>query len=311
MNALKDYWTRVGLRLEAFFARNATLRYIYSLAHGMSRDDVAVHASAMTFDIFLSLIPMFALAGWLLGLLLSNNPEALGYVSQLLDVTPFQVHQVIQAQLSRFSELAPLVLLGSLYIASGAFHTAMNVFEHATNARRRTWWLKRALSLACVIAAILALGLSGVVGVLLSGGPTRTVLALLGPNTIPGLARVVTYGVAFVVATIFLAGFFRIAVHHPARKRHVWPGALLTVTIGSVVSWGFAEYLRTLARYTLYYGSLATVAVTLVWLYLWCLALLVGVELNAQLENEERRRLPRASVPPPRLPSSQPPPPLF
>ena len=41
---------------------------------------------------------------------------------------------------------------------------------------------------------------------------------------------------------------------------------------------------RTLARYALYYGSLAAVAVLLLWLWLLCAALLVGAELNAQLE---------------------------
>jgi membrane protein len=101
------------------------------------------------------------------------------------------------------------------------------------------------------------------------------------------------------MGTAFLAGFFRIAVVHRGRKRHVWRGAALTVGVGLLVSWGFAQYLRTLARYTLYYGSLATVAMTLFWVYLWSVALLVGMELNAQLEQEERRHMPRPSSRPP------------
>jgi membrane protein len=39
-----------------------------------------------------------------------------------------------------------------------------------------------------------------------------------------------------------------------------------------------------LGRYTLYYGSVAAVAVLLVWLYLTSWSLLIGAELNAQLE---------------------------
>ena len=306
------YLRKIGIWIENLFAKTALSRGLYSVAHGMTRDDVAVHASAMTFDLFLSLIPMLALSGWLLTLLLKNNPAALGYVSDLLDATPRQVHLVMELQFGRFAAgVAPFAILIALYLASGAFHTAMNVFEHATGARRRTWWTKRAIAIGSVLAAIVTLALTGLVGMVLGGGPTHTVQAILGPDTVPGLARYVTYSVAFASATAFLAAFFRIAIYHPDLKRYVWPGALVTVGIGTIVSWGFAMYLRTLARYTLYYGSLATVAVTLVWLYLWCVALLIGVELNAQLENEDRRRLPRASVPPSMLLGNKPPPPQF
>lgn len=306
------YLRRTGVWLENLLSKTAISRGLYSVAHGMTRDEVAVHASAMTFDLFLSLIPMLALSGWLLTLLLQNNPAALGYVSELLNVTPYQVHQVMEVQFGRFAAgVAPFAVLIALYLASGAFHTAMNVFERATGAKRRSWWVKRAIALGCVLAAIVTLALTGIVGMVLGGGPTQTVIAILGPDTVPGLARYVTYSLAFVSATAFLAGFFRVAIHHPDLKRHVWPGAFVTIGIGTVVSWGFAMYLQTLARYTIYYGSLATVAVTLVWLYLWCVALLLGVELNAQLENEDRRRLPRSSVPPSMLLGDGPLPPEF
>lgn len=302
---------RLGVRVEVLLARTGVSRWFYSIARGMSRDDVAVHASAMTFDLFLSLLPMLALSGFLLKVLLQQNPAALLYVSELLNVTPNQVHRVLQVELGRFSAgVAPFAVLVTLYLASGAFHSAMNVFESATDARRRSWWTKRAIAIGCVLFAIATLAIVGVLGVWLSGGLAPTLSALLGPERVPGVAQIGTYIAAFVAATAFLALFFRIAIHNPDLKRHVWPGALLTVTIGTIVSWGFAMYLQTLARYTLYYGSLATVAVTLVWLYLWCLALLVGVELNAQLENADRRRLPRTSIPPSMF-QPEPPPPHF
>jgi membrane protein len=293
-------FARTAAHVEAFFARGALLRFTYSLAHGMNRDGVAVHASAMAFDLFLSLIPLLALAGWLLSWLLRESPQALLSVSALFDSTPGQVHLVLQTHFGRFTGgVAPLAALVSVYMASNAFHTAMGVFEHATGAQRRSWWLKRAIALGCVLAFILTLALTGMVAVALAGGPSRVLLAVLGPASIPALARYVAYLVGTVMATVFLAAFFRIAVDHPNRRRHVWRGAALTVALGLLVSWGFTQYLSTLARYSLYYGSLATVIMTLFWVYLWCIALLVGMELNAQLEQEERRRMPRPSQRPP------------
>ncbi|MBN2194308.1 MAG: YihY/virulence factor BrkB family protein [Polyangiaceae bacterium] len=293
-------FSRAGARVEGFFARSAFLRFSYSLAHGMNRDGVAVHASAMAFDLFLSLIPLLALAGWALAALLRESPEALQFVSALMDSTPIQVHLILQTHFGRFKGgIAPLAAVVAVYMASNAFHTFMQVFENATGASRRSWWWKRLIALACVFVCILALGASGVVAVALAGGPARTLEAVLRPAGVPLHTQYIAYVTGAAIGTVFLAGFFRIAVNHPNRKRHVWRGATLTVVLGVLVSWGFAQYLRTLARYTLYYGSLATVAMTLFWVYLWCVALLVGMELNAQLEQEERRRMPRPSQHPP------------
>lgn len=287
-------WDRKAQQVERLFARRAVLRLIYSLVRGMSRDGVAVHASAMAFDVFLSLVPLLALAGWLLTALLHRSPQALRSVSALFDSTPAQVHLVLETHFGRFTGgIAPVAAVVALYMASNAFHTAMGVFEHATGAKRRSWWAKRAIALGCVFAVILALALTGLVAVWVGGGPARILNAILTAAGLPVFAQYVAYSVGASMATIFLAGFFRIAVHHPHRKRHVWRGAALTMTLGVLVSWGFAQYLSTLARYTLYYGGLATVAMTLVWIYLWCVALLIGMELNAQLEQGERRRLPR------------------
>lgn len=82
-----------------------------------------------------------------------------------------------------------------------------------------------------------------------------------------------------------LAGFYRFAVEHPpGLKRRVWPGAATAVVSWLLVSWAFEAYALSIADYALYYGSLAAVAVLLVWLYLTSLSLVLGAEMNAQLE---------------------------
>lgn len=86
-------------------------------------------------------------------------------------------------------------------------------------------------------------------------------------------------------ATAVLATFYRFSVSHSRRvKRRVLPGAVLAVTVWMVISWAFGLYVSTLAEYAVFYGALAAVAVLLVWLWLTSVAILVGAELNSQLE---------------------------
>lgn len=82
-----------------------------------------------------------------------------------------------------------------------------------------------------------------------------------------------------------LAVFYRYAVEHPAGiHRRALPGAATAVVSWLIVSWAFGAYVISLGTYAVYYGSLAAVAVLLVWLYLSSLALLLGAEVNAYLE---------------------------
>jgi membrane protein len=103
--------------------------------------------------------------------------------------------------------------------------------------------------------------------------------------------QVVAAVLMLAVGMSFLAGFYRFAVEHPpAVRRRVWPGTVTAVGCWLTVSWAFGAYVVSIADYALYYGSLAAVAVLLVWLYLTSLSLVVGAEVNGQLETKIAQR---------------------
>ncbi len=100
-----------------------------------------------------------------------------------------------------------------------------------------------------------------------------------------GGERLLALALSVGLATAVLAAFYRFSVSHAKRvTRRVLPGAVLAVALWLVISWAFGLYVSTLAEYAVFYGSLAAVAVLLVWLWLTSLAILVGAELNSQLE---------------------------
>jgi membrane protein len=99
------------------------------------------------------------------------------------------------------------------------------------------------------------------------------------------LEQVIAAALMLVLGMILLAGFYRFAVvHPPGVRRRFWPGTVTAVVLWLLVSYAFGEYVTSMSSYALYYGSLAAVAVMLVWLYLTSLTLVVGAEVNAQLE---------------------------
>lgn len=272
--------------------RRAFGRGLVALWRGLDRHNAAVAASAMAFDLFLAAIPMLALAGWVAIVVLRRDERALGMTSLLLDLTPYEVHALATRHLGRFSPgaVAPIALLGSVWLASSAFHTLMSVFEVAIGAVRRSWWTKRLIAIGCVFGAIVAFALTASLAVQLAGGPTALLRFVRAGGEAEGapVGRMIAAVFGVLSATTALAGFFRIGVHRPHVKRRVWPGAALTVAIGGIASFLFVLYAQHLAKFSIYYGSLTAVAIVLAWLWIWCGALLVGAELNALLEGGDR-----------------------
>jgi membrane protein len=288
VNALKLKATKLTRqaesRLRAMLERRALGRGLIALWRGLGRHHMASNASAMAFDLFLAAIPMLALAGWLVAVVLRTDQRALGMTSLLLDLTPVEVYTLATRHLGRFSPgaVAPIAVLGSIWLASSAFHTLMSVFETAIGARRRAWWAKRMIAIGCVFAAIIVFAATGFVAVELAGGPSA--LLRLTEYSGSALGRFLAAAFSIFSVTATLAAFFRIAVRRPDIERRVWPGAALSVGIGGLSSYLFGYYAQNLASFTLYYGSLTAVAIVLAWLWILCAALLVGAELNAQLE---------------------------
>jgi membrane protein len=252
----------------------------------------------------------------LLGFLVGHVARTRGVdalLAPLLDVIPSTAEDIVRKELERLaggnaSSVAPLGVAGFLWTASSGLHNLMDVFETNVKVRRRPWWKKRAIALgwvifglvvACLLAWLLvqldvgAHAQAQTAGKALHGALRRRLHKPLDTPLEQGIAATLMLAVGMA----FLAGFYRFAVEHPAGvKRHVWPGTFAAVSCWFVVSWAFGAYVVSIADYAVYYGSLAAVAVMLIWLYLTSLTLVVGAEVNAQLEGVRQARSPRETA---------------
>lgn len=286
-------------RLRRKLEEQRAYRALRSVVHSLDEHNATGAASAIAFDAFLSLIPLAALAGHVLSRMQSSSALVL---DPLIRAAPPEVAEAVSAEVRRMAEssvVAPLSVIGFLWISSAGLSTAMGVFETIYGSRARPWYVRRTLAVACVLASL------GVV-------PAVAALGVLFMSISGSLGWLVALALPAALLVFLVAAFFRIAIQHPPGVRQrVVPGAVLTVALWAVVSTLFSLYVARLARYATFYGSLATAAIFLFWLWLLALALFIGGELNARLDRERAgatslRPRPR-SVPPPALPR---PPPL-
>ena len=302
LDALRLYGAQAGRQVRGYFDGGSFRRTLWQLGHNLVVHSAARTASAMAFDLFLALVPALALAGWVLAHLVSSSEGALEASSILFRVTPSQMHDLLARQFTRLGStpLAPLAGLGGWWLASSAFHTLISVYEEAFRIEPRHWIKTRLIALGCALLGICALSLSGTLGLVVAAATGNPIARFLwGPLAATGLGKVLSAVAALSVAVVFFALLFRVSVRRKGGvKRHVVPGAALAVVLGALGTAGFGYYATRLGRYAVFYGGLAAVAITMAWLWLWCLSTLLGAEVNVLLENidRDRRRARRKNV---------------
>jgi membrane protein len=149
----------------------------------------------------------------------------------------------------------------------------------------RPFWKLRPLQLVVTVATVVLCAV-GLVILVVSGPVARKVGSALdiGDSALnvwsiakwPGLAICVMLAVA-------LLYYMTPNVRQP-RFRWVSPGAFVAIVVWVAASVGFAFYVANFGTYNRTYGSLAAVIVALLWLWLTNVALLLGAELDSELE---------------------------
>jgi membrane protein len=97
---------------------------------------------------------------------------------------------------------------------------------------------------------------------------------------------VMTFKWALIIAMLFFA-ISTLYYLVPAKKkdfRYISPGSIVATTLFILTSMGFSAYVNDFGQYNKLYGTIGTLIVILIWLYLNSIALLVGFELNVSIK---------------------------
>jgi len=254
------------------------------------------HAATMAFYFFLGTIPLLVFVGLLVGSVVQRE-GAEELAAPLYRAMPKAASDLFRNELYKIadansSSLAPVSLVGFLWLTSNGIHNLMDIFELLVGARPRSWLKQRLIAVFWVVGSLAAIAATTWILLAINGVATG-----LSAHHVPvlvrgasdflakGWQRVGVLLVFIAMTLVALAIFYRTAVQHPPGvRRKVWTGTFVALTLWALVSWAFGTYVQTIAHYAVFYGSLATVAVILLWLYLTSLALVVGAEVNAILE---------------------------
>jgi membrane protein len=253
-------------------------------------DDVSDLAAALTYYAVLSIFPALLVMVSLVGLAGSSVSDTL--TDNLGQLAPGSVQDVLSRAIDELEEgaggaglVAVLGVLGAVWSASkyvAAFMRASNTIYDVPEGR--PLWKTLPIRLAVTVVTLVLLSASAI-AVVATGGIAEQVGKMIGVGT----TAVTVWDIAKWPVLLFVVSFLFALLYwaSPNAKqgfRWVTPGGILALVIWLVASAGFALYVAAFGSYNKTYGSIAGLIVFLVWLWISNVALLLGAELNAELE---------------------------
>ena len=266
----------------------ASLQKIREIWKGFTRTSAGVHASSIAFFFFLSVIPLVIIYAWIVASA-GQSQEAVNAFFVHIVPAPLEdfVGSVVDEAYEKSGIAFSVSLLTLLWTASrGArvLRGGLNAVYEIEETRNRA--IVTAIS---IVATIILIALLSAAVYLIFNVSIRNAFAQVVPGvSVPNeLERLFNGMLMLVFGTVVFAGCY---TYLPAGKRTFakqLPGAACAAIAWSILSFGFQIYVDHFSNYTLLYGSLATVALFLFWLYLVFYILLAGGFINCCLAHTD------------------------
>jgi membrane protein len=253
-------------------------------------DDCLGLAAQLAYYFFLALFPailfLIALASFFpLANFIDEVTRALRPVAPA-EVLAFLEDQLLRVSNSDSTGILTLGILGAVWSSSAALTAIIGTLNRAYDIEEgRPWWKVRLTAIGLTIALALMILLSFT---LVVAGPTiaehLAAAVGLGPLFEWGW-KILQWPIAFLLVTTALGLVYYFGPD--ADQDWVWitPGAVAATLLWLVASLAFKLYVSNFTNYNATYGTVGAVIVLLLWFYLSALAILIGAELNAEIEH--------------------------
>jgi membrane protein len=274
-------------------SRSSWTRVFKRTLKEFKKDELTDRAAGLTYYGILALFPALLVLVALLGI--AGDSATQTVLDNIQKLAPGSARDVITNAVTQLqssggtsSVLAIVGILGALWSASGyiaAFIRASNAVYDVPEGRPAWKVLPVRVGLTLVL---MVLACASALIVVLSGGIARQVGTALGVgDTAMTVWSIAKWPVLVVLVAMMLALLYWAAPNAKGRPfKFVSLGSLLALLIWMVASAAFAFYVANFGSYNKTYGTLAGVIIFLVWLWITNLAILLGLEFDAEMDRE-------------------------
>ncbi len=277
----------------------AAWRVLVDAIGRFNRNDGAAMAGYIAFHGLLSIFPFLIFAATLIGILVGDD-RSYQIIEALFKLAPEHVamtlepvvNDVLDNQSGRVLTVAGLF---AIWTASNGINAFRLAFDRAYQVDDpRGFFKNRAIAIGLVFLGAIVAALLGV-SIILS--PLLISLAEKYSHlTIPAFAGEIIYAFGIVVFAAFVLVMHRTLPGRDLPGAWNWPGVAITTLIWVMAAGGFSIYLSYTPTYSITYGTLSGVIITLMFFYITGGTIIFGAEINAAMNARQRRSLDRTET---------------
>lgn len=263
-------------------------------AHEVDEPTLLNRASSLAFNFMLAFFPATIFLFTLIPYIPVKNFQ--GQLLKLIStILPYNAYMAFQATIEDIvkhhnGKLLSLGFITALYFATNGISNLMQAFNKSSLIAEKRSWLKRK-GIAMALTVIISFSLLVAIGVMTAGEAMIHYLK----SHIDSKGHFWFYLVAFsrwvIVIAIFFVTISLLYRYGPANKekwRFLNTGSIMATALAVLTSMGFTYYINNFSSYNKLYGSIGTLIILMLWLYLNSLIVLIGFELNASIDYSKR-----------------------
>lgn len=256
------------------------------------KDNISLIAAGLALYALLAIFPALTAAVSIYGLFASPTIMS-EHLQSFEGVLPGQAFQILEAQMQKLSEQRASLSVGLVFgvlLALWSARKGMVALMTATNvaydeSEERGFIRQILVSLAFTVGGVVAF-----IVVILLAVAVPLVIELIPLGRIAEIAILIArWALLWLIAVAGMAIVYRFAPdrHEPKWKWITW-GSAIAATLWLIGSLLFAIYARNSASFGETYGALGGVVVLLLWFYLTGYSLVLGAEINAEMERQTK-----------------------
>jgi membrane protein len=257
----------------------------------LKEDDVSMVAGSVAFYAFLAIFPALAALVSIYGLL--ADPADVGrQVAAMGSILPANARTGLQSELAQLaSRSSGSLSIGGILSIALALWSANKGTKALLSALNIAFDQKESRGFIKLNAVSLLITVGALMGALLAIAGVIALPALLGHLGLSGLGAFLVRWLRWpVLAAMVLLGLATIYRYGPARAKAKWrwvtPGSLLGTALWLGGSALFSWYVSSFGNYDKVYGAVGVIIIVLTWFLLSAYAVILGAELNGELERQ-------------------------
>ena len=262
------------------------------------RGVLVTRASAIAFNMLMALLPATIFLFTLIPFVPLPNfqTELVKLFENFLPVAAYSLFEstIVDVITNRSGTLLVVMFIATVIFSTNGIHALMHAFNMSVHDFVSRSWLQQR-KIAIFLLVFILIMFSAAAGLIIL---SRSVVDRLVEIGVLEMNLVFYIVMIFKWLLIIAMLFFAISTLYylvPARKkdfRYISPGSIVATSLFILTSLGFSAYVNNFGQYNKLYGSIGTLMIILIWLYLNSVALLVGFELNVSIRAATCSKIP-------------------